>query len=379
MRKKFISVITALIMSAVCLVSCGNDIVSKTGSDSRAESTSAVKTTTSASESAGQSEPPEQTQTETTTTTSAASSELTTTAETTVSEAEKTVTSADTTTSQATTESEKVTTEKQTPVDVTLPYHNAGVLYCADDGEYLYSKNVSKRISIASTTKLLTASLAVNYLEADKLLTVGNEIWFIKPYSTVANLSVGNMLTTQQLLYGLILPSGNDAAYTVAVNVARAANPGKTLTDAQAVEVFVSMMNSFAAQLGMTSSHFANPEGWDDAGHYSTLEDMIKLTRYAMGQPLIAQVVSTHFKSVQFASGQYVSWTNTNSLLDKGSSFYLPEAVGGKTGTTEDAGYCVIAVIRHGGKTYYCAAMGCKQPSDRYRIVHSILKSKLGI
>jgi D-alanyl-D-alanine carboxypeptidase (penicillin-binding protein 5/6) len=106
---------------------------------------------------------------------------------------------------------------------------------------------------------------------------------------------------------------------------------------------------------------------------------MIKLTRYAMGQPLIAQVVSTHFKSVQFASGQYVSWTNTNSLLDKGSSFYLPEAVGGKTGTTEDAGYCVIAVIRRGGKTYYCAAMGCKQPSDRYRIVHSILKSKLGI
>ena len=326
MKTKIISVITALAMSAVCLVSCGESCADSPSS--RAESSVSVTAAT---------------------------------------------TTKQTTTEQTTTTTVQTTTVTQPQPKPSLPAAKACVLYCADDDEYLYAHNMDRKISIASTTKLLTAALAVKYLDPNTMITVGGEIAFIKPESTVAQLWTGQRLTAEQLLYGLILPSGNDAAYVVAVNVARAANPGKTLTDEQAVSTFVGMMNSYAAQIGMTSSHFANPEGWDDEMHYSTLSDMLKLTRHALGIPLIASVVSTHYKTVQCASGDTVSWMNTNELLDPNNANYVPEAIGVKTGTTEDAGCCVIAAVKHGGKTYYCAAMGCNEHNDRYTVVRKLL------
>ncbi len=365
-------------MTIACLTACSDSSGSADSSRS-ASSSSYSETASTASESSGVAETTSSAQaaseTETakpdeTTPISQTTDPTTTTGSS--SESRKITAAATKSTSRPAT-SAAVTTTKQKSSQPTLPHHSAAAVYCAQDNEYIYKSNINTRISIASTTKLLTASLAVRYLSEDKVITVGNEIWFTKPDSTVAGLQIGQKLTTEQLLYGLLLPSGNDAAYTVAVNVARAANPQKTLTDSQAVSTFVSMMNSFALQLGMTSSRFANPEGWDNAMHYSTLSDLMILTSHALSQPLISKIVSTHSKSVQLVSGGYMTWTNTNQLIDPSSANYVPQAIGVKTGTTENAGCCLIAAVKHGTKTYYCAAMGCSTTDDRYTVVRRLL------
>ena len=393
MKNKIISLAAALMMTVCCLVSCGGSSESQTDV-SRSESSVSTETTTlshNSSEPVTSSQSESETTTVTTTSETSSTPQRSTTSDETTSETasapEKATTvkttsptqklpAQTTTTAKAHTQS-TAATKKPAPAEPALAYAKAAVLYCADDDSYLYSRNLNSKISIASTTKLLTASLALKYLSPNKIITVGSEVWFTKPDSTVAGLRVGQKLTTEQLLYGLLLPSGNDAAYTVAVNVARAANPGQTLSDSRAVSTFAAMMNAFAAQLHMTSSHFANPEGWDDAMHYSTLSDMIKLTRYALSQPVISKIVSTHYKSVKLASGGYLSWTNTNSLIDPNSPYYLSAANGVKTGTTANAGYCLIASVKYGAKTYYCAAMGCRTTYDRYRLVRSLVQKYL--
>ena len=280
--------------------------------------------------------------------------------------------------SQKTASETTTTTTTTTTTAAPLPaiaHTSAHALYCVEDDRVLLANSLDKRISIASTTKMLTASLALKYLSPDTVITVGTEVYMTKPDSTVAGLMPGQRLTLQQLLYALLLPSGNDAAYVVAVNTARKADPANSATDAQAVSTFTSMMNTFAQQLGMTSSRFANPEGWDDANHYSTLSDMLKLTKYALSQPALAKVMATQSITVQLLSGEYALWKNTNLLLDPSSMFYLPGTIGAKTGTTPNAGCCLISAVKKNGKTYICAVMGCYTDADRYTASRALLQT----
>ncbi len=190
----------------------------------------------------------------------------------------------------------------------------------------------------------------------------------MKPYSSLCLIAKGHRLRLSDLLTGMLMASGNDAAYTVAVTTARAVYPDEYLTDIQAVERFSGLMNDFASKIGMQNSHFTTPEGWDDANQYTTVRDLLTLSEYALSIPVMRDIVGTYQKYIVFVSGENVTWTDTNNILNPNSPYYIPYALGMKTGTTADAGNCHIGAYTINGKTYISIVVGCKTNADRYNL-----------
>ena len=242
------------------------------------------------------------------------------------------------------------------------------VFYCVEDNELLYSKKADERIAPASLTKLLTASVALYYISPDEVFTVGSEQELVPARSSRCLILPGHRLKLYDLITGMLLASGNDAAYTVAVSTARALNPEISMTDSGAVDYFCVLMNDFAKKLGMKNSHFTTPDGSDRDDQYTTVTDLLLLAEYALSVPDICDITSAYQKYVIFESGENITWTNSNKLLCPDSRFYSRYAAGMKTGTTNRAGKCLAAVFVKGGKTYISIVAGCFTDSDRYRI-----------
>lgn len=245
------------------------------------------------------------------------------------------------------------------------PDYTAYEVFCVEDNKMLVGENVNRRIAPASLTKLLTASVALKYWDADEVVTVGTELELVQPESSLCLISKGQRLTMYDLLTGLLLPSGNDAAYTVAVATARRAS-GKDLSDRAAVKYFTILMNEFAAELGMRNSHFENPEGWDNDRHYTTVSDLTKIAKYALSVPEIRELVSARKRDVVFVSGETITWYNGNMLLHPESEYYCEDAIGMKTGFTDNAGRCLISAFERSGKTYIITIVGCVEFETRY-------------
>ena len=288
---------------------------------------------------------------------------------TTVTEPAETVTTAVTTAAVTTT----VTEAPPPEIVIDGPYCKAALLLYGDDGSVMYSKAADEQISLASITKLMTASVALKYLSSETELTVGSEIGLVKPESTMAYLHYGARIKLNDLIYAMLLPSGNDAAYTAAAGTARYLTPGGDLSDTEAVELFVGLMNGMAEELGMNDTHFANPEGWDDLQHYTTLNDLMKLVKHAMAQPEIKEAVGTYQKIYYYPDGTYNVWTNTNLFLDPSTGFYDPDCTGIKTGTTAAAGCCLVSAFTKNGRTCLCAVMGCYENLDRFTLTRMLI------
>lgn len=199
----------------------------------------------------------------------------------------------------------------------------AAVLMDADSGRLLYEKNGEKRMLIASTTKLMTALVALEQggLQQEITVTGGHMAEGSSMY-----LRPGEKLTLETLLYGLLLSSGNDAALAV-TECMGGAMP------------FVARMNEKAAELGMENTHFANPNGLDDEAHYSTAEDMAKLAAAAMDDPVLRRVASTRTARI---GGRTL--TNHNKLLSR-----VEGCVGLKTGYTRAAGRTLVSCAERDG------------------------------
>lgn len=199
----------------------------------------------------------------------------------------------------------------------------AAVLMDADSGRLLYEKNGEKRMLIASTTKLMTALVALEQggLQQEITVTGGHMAEGSSMY-----LRPGEKLTLETLLYGLLLCSGNDAALAVTECMGGAVP-------------FVARMNEKAAELGMGNTHFANPNGLDDEAHYSTAEDMAKLAAAAMDDPVLRRVASTRTARI---GGRTL--TNHNKLLSR-----VEGCVGLKTGYTRAAGRTLVSCAERNG------------------------------
>ena len=199
----------------------------------------------------------------------------------------------------------------------------ACVLMDADTGLVLYRKNEDQRMLIASVTKLMTALVVLEQGEVDETVTVtaahmaeGSSMY----------LRVGEKLTLEELLYGLLLCSGNDAALA--------------LTEcAGGVEPFVALMNEKAAALGMENTHFANPNGLDDEEHYSTAYDMALLACAAANEPTLRRIASTRTAAI---GGRTL--TNHNKLLSR-----MDGCIGLKTGYTKAAGRTLVSCAEREG------------------------------
>ena len=200
------------------------------------------------------------------------------------------------------------------------------ILVDAQTGRVLYEKQAEEKSLIASTTKIMTALVICEQTNVLDRVKIPKEAVGIEGSSMY--LKEGEVLTVQELLYGLMLQSGNDAAVALAIYC------GGT------VEGFTELMNDKAHRLGMTQSHFANPNGLDSPGNYSTAWDMAILTAYAMQNPIFAQTVST--KTITIGER---CLRNHNKLL-----WQLEGANGVKTGYTKAAGRILISSVTRMGR-----------------------------
>lgn len=217
--------------------------------------------------------------------------------------------------------------------DASVDAMSAGV-FSVNDGRVLVQKNLFERRNPASTTKIMTALLAIKEADLSELVTVGDEV-LVEPGSSLAHINPGDTLTMEQLLYGLMLASGNDAAAAIAVHMAGS------------IEAFADQMNDLAWEIGATDTHFTNPHGLTDENHYTTAYDLYLMYNEAMKYEEFRSIAGTVSYTASYTDGEGQpktrEWKNSNQYLT--GQISEPDgitAVGGKTGTTSAAGSCLV-------------------------------------
>jgi D-alanyl-D-alanine carboxypeptidase (penicillin-binding protein 5/6) len=248
-------------------------------------------------------------------------------------------------------------TEDIKHISVDIAASNAYVFNINTDS-VLYEKNSNERISPASTAKMLTALTVLEYCPLDELFTVGAEVEIIAADSSKAWLRKGDKLTVKQLLIALLLPSGNDAAYTLAVNAGKKIAGKHDIGTRQAINVFVDAMNQKAKEIGASSSDFSNPDGYDEGGQYTTAFDLAQIAKACLENDVLVEIMSSYKISDTLNGGRKVTYTSTNELLNPDSRYYYSKAIGLKTGSTGDAGSCLVSAAYIDGQTYICVVMG---------------------
>ena len=257
--------------------------------------------------------------------------------------------------------------DTQLPEGQSITATHGFVYDCREERLLFALGDTREQVAPASLTKLLTAYVALKYLPEDQVITVGEEINAIDPESSIAALQVGNELTAGMLVQGLIMQSGNDAAYTLAAAAGRQIAGDNSLSWEMAVGVFMDEMNAQARQLGMSNTHFMNPDGIDADGHYTCVSDLITISLAVMENESIMAYAGMATSYVTFESGQDYVWKNSNYLLHDDLDFYCPEAIGLKTGSTAAAGKCLIALFqRADGSMLLTGVLGSASDGERY-------------
>lgn len=209
----------------------------------------------------------------------------------------------------------------------------SAILIEAGSGTVLYEKNADERRAMASTTKIMTAILTIEAGGLDSEFTVDS--YAIMVEGTSMGLQKGDRVSRRDLLYGILLPSGNDAANAAAVSVSGS------------IPNFVELMNRKAAELGLDNTHFATPSGLDAEGHYTTARDLAMLSAYAMKNDTFREIVCCSSAKVEFGNPPYMrTLYNSNKMLSR-----YDGAVGIKTGFTDNARRCLVSAAERDGVT----------------------------
>lgn len=211
----------------------------------------------------------------------------------------------------------------------------AGALFNVTDRSVVYSKNAFERLYPASTTKVMTAIIALEEGNLSDQVTVTEDAVITEAGASLCGIKPGDVITMQDLLYGLMMPSGNDAANAIAVHMYGS------------IDAFADRMNVRARELGATGTHFMNPSGLTDENHYTTAYDLYLMFNEAMKLPLFREIIAedSYTANYQNGAGEAVSKTWTVGNWYQKGERETPAGVsvlGGKTGTTQAAGYCLI-------------------------------------
>ncbi len=226
-----------------------------------------------------------------------------------------------------------------------------------DTNEVIFSKASKAAVMPASTIKLLTALTALDYFSLDDVVTIGNEVKLPPPDASVAGLSSGMTLTIGQLTDALILPSGADAAYALAVAAGRRIG-GNDLGAKAAITSFVAAANKKAVSLGATHTRMADPCGYDHKGQVTTAEDIAKIAAAFVSVPELRSKCAAYKLTDTLRRGGRLTFTNTNLMLDPYSAYYDERVSGVKTGTTDGAGNCLVALATVDGRRILTVVMG---------------------
>ena len=231
-------------------------------------------------------------------------------------------------------------------------YVPSGVLTTAD-GRELWARDPEARRAMASTTKIMTALVVLERADLEEEVVVDKIARTVG--ESAMGLRVGERLTVRELLKGVLVQSGNDAATMIAEHVGGS------------VPAFVQMMNDKAKQLDLVNTHYANPHGLDAKDHYTSAEDLTALARIAMSDPTFRSIVGVY--RIKVVSDRYTHWLQSHNVLLK----TYPGAEGIKTGWTSEAGYCVVFAAKRGGIELVGTVMGAASEAGRAQQAKKLL------
>lgn len=220
----------------------------------------------------------------------------------------------------------------------------AAVVLNGDTGEIIYAENADEKLPMASTTKIMTALLLCENADLSEEITVSADM--LKVEGSSMGLLAGDRVTYHDLLYGMMLASGNDAANVTAISLAGS------------VQKFADMMNRKAEELGLKNTHFVTPSGLDADGHYTTARELALLAAYALKNEDFAKAAASKSEVLNYGNPPYRrSLTNHNKMLK-----LFDGAVGVKTGFTKKSGRCLVSAARRDGKL--AVAVTLNDPND---------------
>lgn len=217
----------------------------------------------------------------------------------------------------------------QMPCEAFFVSGKSSIVICADTNQVLYGENQHKKMPMASTTKIMTAIVALEHGNTTDMVTVSENA--SRQEGSSVYLRPGDKVSLSDLLYALMLNSGNDAAMAIAEHISKTS------------EDFVLLMNEKATELGCRNTHFKNPSGLPDDDHYSTAYDMAIIMSYSIKNDEFAKIVATKEHQIQTADS-ITYLRNHNKLL-----WQYPTCIGGKTGFTKVAGRCFVSCAKKDG------------------------------
>ncbi len=221
----------------------------------------------------------------------------------------------------------------------------SAIVIDADTGEIIYGKNESEKLPMASTTKIMSTLIVLEQDNLDEEFIVDSDA--IKVEGSSMGLKEGYRTTLKELCYGMMLPSGNDAANAAAVRVSGS------------VSEFVKLMNERAEEIGLKNTHFVTPSGLDDYtdDHYSTAYDMAILMKAALKNEMFKEIIGTKKMNIDFGNGNSNYLVNSNKLWS-----YCDGIIGGKTGFTDKAKRCLVSACERDNTTLVCVTLNA--PDD---------------
>ena len=244
----------------------------------------------------------------------------------------------------------------------------AAGLFDLNDSEIVYGKNLHEKLYPASLTKLLTALVAIKNGSLDQVLTATNAVNISVPGAALCGIKSGDTMTLEQALHLLLIKSGNDVANLIAENIAGS------------VDDFIVLMNEEATALGATNSHFMNAHGLHHTDHYSTAYDIYLIFKEAVKYEAITQIInmssySTTYKD-RYGSNKNITVSTTNAFFRQ--LYVAPQNVtilGGKTGTTDEAGSCLALYAKDiSGNPYISVILHGNTKDDLYTQMKQLLE-----
>ena len=236
-------------------------------------------------------------------------------------------------------------------VEISSP---SAVVICNESGRILYNKNAKEQRKMASLTKMMTAILLVENCEMNEQITIDKRACYIG--GSEAGIKPNDTITAENLLYGMLLPSGNDCAMAIGYHIGGS------------IENFAAMMNKKAKEIGLEDTNFENPHGLDSENHYTSAYSMALISRYALSYKKIRDVVATKEATVNLGSFTK-QLRNTNSLLRT-----YDKADGGKTGFTNGANRCLVASASENNLKLIAVVLGSETSSMRFNDAKAILE-----
>ncbi len=226
----------------------------------------------------------------------------------------------------------------------------AAIVIDADTGEVLFQKNADQRKAPASTTKLMTLLLAVEHGGLDRTVTVPDSAGKAPAGSSLVPVYPGEKMPMRDLVYGLMIKSGNDAANAIGTLVSGS------------VASFVDDMNERAQAMGLKNTRFVNPHGFPTDGHYSSARDLAKLARAVLNNSACRKVLTTNRYKMHSTSRRDVLTLNRDyAILNEDSPYYYAPAFGGKTGYSVSSGQCFVCMAEKDGHTLISVVLNAAQ------------------